>query len=74
MLDLLEWKRGSLHRVLSETVRVTVFIFFNIYLFLEIGLRREKEKERNMICEKNIDQLLSHTPNGGPGPQPRHAP
>ena len=42
------------------------FIFFKIYLFLEIGEARKRGRERSMIS------CLSHAPSWGPGPKPRH--
>ena len=45
------------------------FLFFKkIYLFLERGERREKERERN------IDWLPLTHPNRRPGPKSRHVP
>ena len=46
-----------------------------IYLFLEIGEEREKEREKK-ICVKAKHHLVSSwtCPNQGPGPQPRHVP
>ena len=49
------------------------FLFFKFYLFLERGEGRKKEKHQTFTCKKNIVCLL-HTPNQGPGPQPRHVP
>ena len=47
-----------------------IYVFFKdfIYLFLERGERRETERETSMCG------CLLHTPNWGPGPQPRHVP
>ena len=49
------------------------FSFFNFIYFLERGEGREKEKGKKHPCvrETSIGCLL-HTPNWGPGPQPRH--
>ena len=44
--------------------------FFLQTLFIFRGERREKEKERNI----NVWLPLVHTPNWGPGLQPRHVP
>ena len=55
-----------------------LFLFFRFYLFLE---RREGRRGRGGEGEKhhrvrNTDWIhcLSHTPNWGPGLQPRHRP
>ena len=46
-----------------------------IYLFLEQGERREKERERNIDVRGRHGSVASSThPNWGPNPQPRHAP
>ena len=49
-----------------------LFFFFKrfIYLFLERGEGRKKERERNF----NVWLPLVHPPTGGPGLQPRHVP
>ena len=49
---------------------VKLFHFFKdfIYLFLEIGERKEKERKTSMCG------CLSCAPYRGPGPQPRHVP
>ena len=52
------------------------FFYFNIYLSLEKGEEREKERERN-IDVREIHWLIGfflHSPNWGPGPEPRHVP
>ena len=41
-----------------------------IHLFLERGEGREEERERNI----NVCLPLSHAPQWGLGPQPRHVP
>ena len=48
---------------------------YSIYLFLERGEGREKERERNMdVQEKHqSDGCLSHAPNWGPGSRPMQA-
>ena len=53
-----------------KTLKYYGLIFFKdfIYLFLEKGEGREKERETSMCG------CLSCTPNWGPGPQPRHVP
>ena len=46
-----------------------------IYLFLERGEEKEKERERNIWCERGpLIGCLSHSTNRGSGPQPRHMP
>ena len=40
-------------------------IFLRFYLFLERGERKEKERERNMMWEKNSDRLPLTPPTGG---------
>ena len=45
-----------------------------IYLFLEWGEGREKEKERNVVVRETWITCLSHVPNWGPDLQPRHVP
>ena len=47
-----------------------------IHLFLETGEGREKERERNITVRDSdpVIGCLSHAPNRGPGPQPRHVP
>ena len=46
-----------------------------IYLLLERGQGREKERERNTSVGEMCGLVPSHTPPiPGPGPQPRHAP
>ena len=58
----------------SETSVFCSFLKEFIYLFLERGERKEKERERKKMCKRNSDWLpLSH-PNWGPGRQPRHVP
>ena len=42
-----------------------------IYLFLERGEGREKERERNIDVPEKHRLVASHMP-WGPGPQPRH--
>ena len=51
---------------------ISTFLIYKdfIYLFLERGEGRETERKRNIVVWE-ID-YLSHTPNPGPGPQPRH--
>ena len=56
--DKIQWKKDIL-----------VFSFFKIYLFLERGEGREKEKEGSI----NVWLLLTCPP-WGPGPQPPHVP
>ena len=50
------------------------FLRFYLFTFRERGEGREKERERSVMCEGNNDRCLSHGPNQGPGPQPRHVP
>ena len=58
-------------RLHSYHVNCFHYIFLKdfIYLFLESGEGREKERERNILCG-----CLSHTPYLGPDLQPRHMP
>ena len=49
-----------------------LFNFCNVYLFLERGEGREKERERNIDVWEKHPSFASHTsPNWGPGLQPR---
>ena len=48
---------------------LSFFFFLRFYLFLERGEGREKELERNIMCD-----CLLHAPTWGPGPKPRHVP
>ena len=53
-----------------------VFLFFLrfFFFFFKRGKEIKKETERNIdVREKHIS-CLSHAPNQGPGPQPRHVP
>ena len=43
-----------------------------LFIFREREERREKERESNMMCERNTNQLPLSGPIWGPGPQPRH--
>ena len=45
-----------------------------IYLLLKRGGRREKKSEKHQCMRGTLISCLSHTPNWGPGPQPRHVP
>ena len=56
---------------------MNIFFFKRFYLFtFGRGKGREKERERNInVWEKHRSvSCLSHAPNQGPGPQPRHEP
>ena len=57
--------------IILEKLALVPYIFFRdfIYLFVERGEGREKERERNIICG-----CLLHAPYWGPGLQPRHVP
>ena len=52
------------------------FSFFKdfIYFFLERGEGMEKEGEKHQCVGDTSISCLSHTPNWGPGLQPRHVP
>ena len=57
----------------SQGIPPEIFKDF-IYLFLERGERRDKEREINIDVWDTSISYLMHTPNRGPGPQPRHVP
>ena len=62
------YTRGSIY------LFIYLFNRFYVFVFRE-GEEREKERERNInVREKHRLVCLSHTPNLGLGPQPRHAP
>ena len=68
------WQNINIYLILWVTILfyflsvwfISFFFEDFIYLFLERWERREKER--------NIYQLPPHSPNGEPGPEPRHVP
>ena len=58
---------------LQEDRNVSIFLFFQrLYLFIFRERRREGGRKRDR--ETSVCGCLSHAPNWGPGPQPRHVP
>ena len=55
---------------------ILLYLFFldSIYLFLETGREEEREEEKHQCGRETLVGCLSHAPNWGPGPQPRHVP
>ena len=54
-----------------------LYYFFKdlIYLILERGEGRgKKERDKHQCVRDTLTSCLSHAPNWGPGPQPRHVP
>ena len=59
----------------SHTEFSFFFFFLRFDLFiLERREGKEKERERNICARDTQIHCLSHAPNWGPGPQPRHVP
>ena len=59
--------------VFSKIIKYRFFKCF-IYLFLERGEGREKERDGNIDVRETWIACLSRAPNWEPGPQPRQVP
>ena len=68
------WQVDKRSRSLSFWWATFIYLFFKVLYIFREGERKDKEREGNMMCEKHQCGCLSHTPNWGPGLQPRLVP
>ena len=73
------WSIHCIFLILIDGLKSLPFLFFSFlifYLFIFIERRREGEREgeKHQCVRDTPIGHLSHTPNWGPGPQPRHVP
>ena len=61
------WEDTNLQSITFHKIIFSFFFLDFIYLFLESREGREKERKETWRCG-----CLTHTPNWGPGPHPRH--
>ena len=53
---------------------VIIFLRFYLFIFREKGTEGEREGRKHRCARETSVGCLSHAPNWGPGPQPRHVP
>ena len=59
------------------SIYMSLYLFlkrFYLFIFRETGREGEREGEKHPCVRDTLTSCLSHIPNWGPGPRPRHVP